>query len=202
MFSGIIEAKGTIKALEFNKDSARLSINAGGLAMDDVKLGDSIAVSGACLTVVDFDAKSFTVDVSEETLKLTTLGDKQQGSDVNLEKALMVSDRLGGHIVTGHVDGVGTVVQREDLDDYVKYTVEAPSQLSRYIAKKGSICVDGISLTVNAVNNNHFELMIIPHTLTVTTLGQTSPNSKVNLEIDVVARYCERLLETTDATSG
>ena len=196
MFSGIIEAKGKISAIEFDKDSARLTIDAGGMSMGDVKLGDSIAVSGACLTVVEFDTSSFRVDVSVETLKLTTLGEKQQQSTVNLEKALMVSDRLGGHIVTGHVDGVGEIVSREMLDDYVKYVVEAPADISRYIAKKGSICVDGISLTVNEVLDNRFELMIIPHTLSMTTLGDTSPGAKVNLEIDVVARYCERLLDT------
>ena len=197
MFSGIIEAKGKISAIEFDKDSARITIEAGGLSMSDVKLGDSIAVSGACLTVVEFNEVSFTVDVSQETLKLTTLGEKQQQSSVNLEKALMVSDRLGGHIVTGHVDGVGEIVNREMLDDYAKYVVRAPKDISRYIAKKGSICVDGISLTVNEVDETCFELMIIPHTLAMTTLGDTSPGTKVNLEIDIVARYCERLLDTT-----
>ena len=197
MFSGIIESKGSIKSIEFEKDSARITINAGDLSMDDVGLGDSICVSGACLTVVEFDDTSFSVDVSQETLRLTTLGDKSEGSEVNLEKALKVSDRLGGHIVTGHVDGIGIVTERDTLDDYVKYIVEAPTELSRYIAKKGSICVDGISLTVNEVSDNRFELMIIPHTLTITTLGQTSVSSKVNLEIDIVARYCERLLDTS-----
>ena len=196
MFSGIIEAKGSIQSIQFNQDAARITINAGGLSMDDVQLGDSIAVSGACLTVIEFDENSFTVDVSQETLKLTTLGDKSETSEVNLEKALLVSDRLGGHIVTGHVDGIGILLQRDTLDDYVKYVIEAPAALSRYIAKKGSICVDGISLTVNAVTGNQFELMIIPHTLAVTTLGQTSVSAKVNLEIDIVARYCERLLES------
>ena len=197
MFSGIIESKGSIKSIEFDQDSARVTINAGGLSMDDVGLGDSICVSGACLTVVSFDETSFSVDVSQETLKLTTLGDKSEGSEVNLEKALKVSDRLGGHIVTGHVDGIGIVVERDTLEDYVKYVVEAPPELSRYIAKKGSVCVDGISLTVNEVSDSRFELMIIPHTLTVTTLGQTSVSSKVNLEIDIVARYCERLLNAS-----
>ena len=197
MFSGIIESKGSIKSIEFEQDSARVTINAGGLSMDDVGLGDSICVSGACLTVVAFDKTSFSVDVSQETLKLTTLGDKSEGSEVNLEKALKVSDRLGGHIVTGHVDGIGIVTERDVLDEYVKYVVEAPAELSRYIAKKGSVCVDGISLTVNEVSENRFELMIIPHTLTVTTLGQTSVSSKVNLEIDIVARYCERLLNAS-----
>ena len=197
MFSGIIESKGSIKLIEFEKDSARITINAGDLSMDDVGLGDSICVSGACLTVVEFDDTSFSVDVSQETLRLTTLGDKSEGSEVNLEKALKVSDRLGGHIVTGHVDGIGIVTERDALDDYVKFIVEAPTELSRYIAKKGSICIDGISLTVNEVSDNRFELMIIPHTLTITTLGQTSVSSKVNLEIDIVARYCERLLDTS-----
>lgn len=195
MFSGIIETTGTISAIEAQGTAARLVIGAKDLSMDDVKLGDSIAVSGACLTVVEFDDTSFAVDVSEETLKLTTLGHLAEGSQVNLEKALKVSDRLGGHIVTGHVDGLGIVANKESREDYVKFTIEAPKILSRYIAKKGSICVDGISLTVNEVEKTHFELMIIPHTLAMTTLGKTSVGDEVNLEIDVVARYCERLLD-------
>ena len=199
MFSGIIEAKGEIQEISLDGDSARITIAAGGLSMDDVTLGDSIACSGVCLTVVDFDQSSFSVDVSSETLKLTTIGQLTSGSAVNLEKALLVSARLGGHIVTGHVDGVGEVVQKEQLSEYVRFVIEAPSSLSKYIAKKGSICVDGISLTVNEVDGNRFELMIIPHTLSVTTLGQTLVGTQVNLEIDVVARYCERLLDTGDA---
>ncbi len=199
MFSGIIEAKGEIQKISLDGDSARITIAAGGLSMDDVTLGDSIACSGACLTVVDFDKSSFSVDVSSETLKLTTIGQLASGSAVNLEKALLVSARLGGHIVTGHVDGVGEVVQKEQLSEYVRFVIEAPSSLSKYIAKKGSVCVDGISLTVNEVDENRFELMIIPHTLSVTTLGQTLVGTQVNLEIDVVARYCERLLDTGDS---
>lgn len=195
MFSGIIEAQGEIRDISLNGDSARIAIAAGELSMDDVTLGDSIACSGACLTVVEFDDTSFSVDVSSETLKLTTIGQLSPGSAVNLEKALLVSARLGGHIVTGHIDGVGEVVEKEELSDYVRFAIEAPLALSKYIAKKGSICVDGISLTVNEVDGNRFELMIIPHTLAVTTLGQTLVGSQVNLEIDVVARYCERLLD-------
>ena len=196
MFSGIIEATGEVKDISLTGDSARLIINARALSMDDVKLGDSIAVAGACLTVTAFDQASFSVDVSQETLKLTTLGHLRPGSTVNLEKALLVSARLGGHIVTGHVDGMGKVLEREQLSDYVRYTVQAPEAISRYIAKKGSICVDGISLTVNEVSENQFELLIIPHTLSATTLGQTLVSDEVNLEIDVVARYCERLLDS------
>ena len=195
MFSGIIEAQGEITDISLDGDSARMTIAAGNLSMDDVQLGDSISCSGACLTVVDFDAKSFSVDVSSETLKLTTLGGLKAGSAVNLEKALLVSARLGGHIVTGHIDGVSKVLEKEQLDEYVRFSVEAPSELSKYIAKKGSVCVDGISLTVNEVKANQFELMIIPHTLSVTTLGDTRVGSQVNLEIDVVARYCDRLLD-------
>lgn len=199
MFSGIIEAQGEIRDISLNGDSARIAIAAGELPMDDVTLGDSIACSGACLTVVEFDDTSFSVDVSSETLKLTTIGQLSPGSAVNLEKALLVSARLGGHIVTGHIDGVGEVVEKEELSDYVRFAIEAPSTLSKYIAKKGSICVDGISLTVNEVDGNRFELMIIPHTLAVTTLGQTLVGSQVNLEIDVVARYCERLLDAEES---
>ena len=195
MFSGIIESMGEIKEISLNGDSARVSIEARDLSMDDVKIGDSIACSGECLTVASFDESSFEVDVSSETLKLTTLGHMKPGSTVNLEKALLVSARLGGHIVTGHVDGVGEVLEQEKLSEYVRFTVRAPAELSRYIAKKGSVCVDGISLTVNEVKGDQFELMIIPHTLSVTTLGQTLVGTEVNLEIDVVARYCERLLD-------
>ena len=193
MFTGIIQALGEVARIDRGADTARLLIGAGKLDLSDVALGDSIAVSGPCLTVVEFDATSFAVDVSTETLERTTLGAKRAGDRVNLEKALRLADRLGGHLVSGHVDGVGSVTDRADLDDYVRFRVDAPRALARYIAEKGSIAVDGVSLTVNAVTDTAFELMIIPHTLKETTLGTLASGHPVNLEIDLVARYLERL---------
>lgn len=195
MFTGIIQALGSVARIDSGRDSARLSIAAGKLDLTDVALGDSIAVSGPCLTVVESSAGEFVVDVSRETLARTTLGKKRAGDVVNLEKALRLSDRLGGHLVSGHVDGVGITVGRETLEDYVRFRIEAPPELGRYIAAKGSIAVDGVSLTVNAVEGNEFDLMIIPHTLKETTLGDLNSGVPVNLEIDLVARYLERLTQ-------
>ncbi|MDA0821522.1 MAG: riboflavin synthase [Proteobacteria bacterium] len=194
MFTGIIEALGTIARIETASSSARISIASKQLDLNDVKLGDSIAVSGPCLTVVEFSSEVFVVDVSSETLAKTTIGKKKIGDSVNLEKAMRLSDRLGGHIVSGHVDGVGSVIERTKLDGYVKFKIQSPIELAKYIAAKGSVCVDGISLTVNAVEGATFELMIIPHTLKETTLGDARPGHEVNLEIDIVARYLEQLL--------
>jgi riboflavin synthase len=179
----------------------RLSIDAGALPLADVKLGDSIAVSGPCLTVTTLQDQVFSVDVSPETLAHTTLGELTVGSAVNLEKAMSLADRLGGHLVSGHVDGVGTVVARETRTDYVYFRLRAPGPLARYIAHKGSICVAGVSLTVNAVAGAEFELLLIPHTLRETTLGELAPGSRVNLEVDLIARYLERLM-SPDANDG
>ncbi|HJP37160.1 MAG TPA: riboflavin synthase [Gammaproteobacteria bacterium] len=199
MFTGIIQAKGTVARIDNGQDSARLSIAAGKLDLGDVKLGDSIAVSGPCLTVIDKSDHEFAVDVSRETLERTTMGSKRTGDPVNLEKALRLSDRLGGHLVSGHVDGVGTTVGLVALEDYVQIRIEAPPELSKYIAAKGSISVDGVSLTVNAVYGVEFDLMIIPHTLKETTLGSLDRDDRINLEIDLVARYLERLVTYSDA---
>ncbi len=193
MFTGIIQSVGEIARIVDEGESARVTIAAGGLPLDDVGLGDSIAVSGPCLTVVEISDGHFTVDVSKETLSRTTLGAARTRTRVNLEKALRLSDRLGGHLVTGHVDGIGEVVERSELRDYVRFRIAAPAALARYIAEKGSICVDGVSLTVNAVAGRAFDLMIIPHTLQETTLGALAVAGRVNLEIDLVARYIERL---------
>jgi len=204
MFTGIVKALGTVARIENGEASARMSIAAGGLDLTDVKLGDSIAVSGPCLTVIAKSGDQFVVDVSSETLARTTLGAKQIGAAVNLEKALRLSDRLGGHLVSGHVDGLGAVIDKAVLEDYVQFRIEAPAALARYIAAKGSISVDGVSLTVNTVDANEFDLMIIPHTLAETTLGDLDPGQNVNLEIDLVARYLERLagyVESNDAES-
>lgn len=200
MFTGIIEAVGELTAITPTGDSMRLRIKANGLELDDVALGDSIAVSGPCLTVVWFDQHSFDVDVSTETLARTSLGQRQAGDSLNLEKALRVDARLGGHLVSGHVDGLGEITAREALEDYVRFRVRVAPALSRYIAEKGSVCVDGVSLTVNAVQQHEFDILTIPHTLSATTLGNLITASVVNIEVDLLARYIERLLqhETTD----
>lgn len=179
----------------------RLGLEAGGLDLSDVALGDSIAVSGPCLTVVSFDEQRFEVDVSSETLARTTLGRRRVGDRVNLEKALRLDSRLGGHLVSGHVDGIGRVVRRETLDDYVRFVIGVPGELARYLAFKGSVCVDGVSLTVNAASADGFEILTIPHTLERTTLGGLGPGAEVNIEVDLIARYIERLL-TSGAGEG
>lgn len=204
MFTGIIQALGKISRIDCGADSARIEIAAGGLDLGDVSLGDSIAVSGPCLTVVEFDKNSFAVDVSTETLERTTLGGKRVGTPVNLEKALRLSDRLGGHLVSGHVDGVGRVIERTEVEAYVRFRIDGPRPLAKYLAEKGSVSVDGVSLTVNAVSGTGFELMIIPHTLQETTLGSLASGDPVNLEIDLVARYLERLAsyDTSPAAAG
>ena len=172
----------------------RLGINAGKLPMTDVNLGDSIAVSGVCLTVIEKTAGGFSVDVSGETLRCTLIGSLTVKDAVNLEKALTLETRLGGHLVSGHVDGLGTLLARNEDSRSVQFRIEAPAQLARYIAMKGSICVDGVSLTVNAVGGAIFELNIVPHTLAETTMHAYQPGRQVNLEVDLVARYLERLL--------
>ena len=194
MFTGIIQAQGSIADLQPRSGDMRLQINSGELDLTDVFLGDSIAVNGVCLTAVELTGNSFFADVSNETLVLTSLGGLKTGSLVNLEKALTLADRLGGHLVSGHVDGVGTVISRSNDGRSVRFVIEAPAILARYIAHKGSICVDGTSLTVNAVDGARFELNIVPHTLKETIMGSYQAGSEVNLEVDLIARYLERLL--------
>ena len=198
MFTGIINAVGKIVRIDSSNDSSRIAITVGKLDLSDVALGDSIAVSGPCLTVIANGKNEFVVDVSSETLARTTLGSKRIGDGVNLEKALRLSDRLGGHLVSGHVDGVGSIVDRVAQDGYVQFRVEAPGDLAKYIATKGSVSIDGVSLTVNDIGTNEFELMIIPHTLNETTLGDLEPGYNVNIEIDLIARYLERLADFSD----
>jgi len=192
MFTGIIAAVGKISRVESAKGGLRLAIEAGKLGLSDVKVGDSIAVNGVCLTVVKRGKKSFSIDVSRETLRCTA-GLEQPG-EVNLEKAVRLSDRLGGHFVLGHVDGVGKVGRFQALGKSRLLRVRAPAALARYIARKGSIAVDGVSLTVNAVRGVEFEVNLIPHTLAVTTLKRLRKGDSVNLEVDPLARYAERLL--------
>ncbi|MFT6330906.1 MAG: riboflavin synthase [Bermanella sp.] len=194
MFTGIIEAKGTIKSLVNHGDDIRLTVETGKLDMSDVALGDSIATNGVCLTVVAFGANYYSVDVSSETIKHTGFADYSNGSAVNLEKAMRADTRFGGHIVSGHVDGVGKVLSVTDHQRYVEIWVRAPDELAKYIAHKGSITVDGVSLTVNEVKGASFMLWLIPHTLQETVMGTYAIGTKVNLEVDVIARYLERLM--------
>ena len=194
MFTGIIQSIGTLTRIERKEGDCRLSIHTGKLPLADVKLGDSIAVSGVCLTVVAFGSDHFVADVSNETLSRTVLGEAKAGSRVNLELALLPTTRLGGHLVSGHVDGVGRVVEKRGDARSVRFVIEVPPPLAKYIAEKGSICVDGISLTVNEVDGARFGINIVPHTLKETTLGETGTGRRVNLEVDILARYLERLL--------
>jgi riboflavin synthase len=194
MFTGIIEAKGTIKSLVNHGDDIRLTVETGKLDMSDVALGDSIATNGVCLTVVEFGEHFYSVDVSSETIKYTGFADYSSGSAVNLEKAMRADTRFGGHIVSGHVDGVGEVLSVTDHQRYVEIWVKAPDELAKYIAHKGSITVDGVSLTVNEVKGAAFMLWLIPHTLQETVMGTYAKGTKVNLEVDVIARYLERLM--------
>ena len=194
MFTGIIESIGSIRALTPRGGDVRVHVATGKLDLGDVKLGDSIAVNGVCLTAVALPGDGFWADVSRETLARTAFIDLKPGSPVNLEKALTPSSRLGGHLVSGHVDGVGEVIARADNARAVQFTIRAPRELAKYIAHKGSITVDGTSLTVNAVNGAEFELTIVPHTLAETIMADYRPGNQVNLEVDLLARYLERLL--------
>lgn len=205
MFTGIIQSVGQVRTLEPRGGDVRLTVATGKLDMDAVVLGDSIAVNGVCLTAVVLEGTSFAADVSRETLSLTTLGDLRIGSPVNLEKALTLATPLGGHLVSGHVDGVGRVLDRRTDARSVRFRIEAPPGLARYIAHKGSICVDGISLTVNGISGCDFDLNTVPHTLEETTMSDYGPGTRVNLEVDLIARYLERLVlgdKAADPDSG
>ena len=193
MFTGIIADVGTIADKQERDGGLRLRIETNRLGMEDVKLGDSIAVNGVCLTAVQIEGKSFSVDVSRETLNCT-VGLEQQGAQVNLEKALRLADRLGGHLVSGHVDGVGEVMDFVNLGESWKLVVHTSHELSKYIAAKGSVTINGVSLTVNRIEGTAFEVNLIPHTLQQTTLKELHVDSKVNLEIDLIARYVERMM--------
>jgi riboflavin synthase len=194
MFTGIIEAVGSISALEPRGGDLRLRVHAGGLDLAAAAVGDSIAVNGCCLTAVEFSAEGFAADVSRESLGLTTLGSLERGGRVNLERALTLSKPLGGHLVTGHVDGIGQVESRADDGRSVRFRIRVPAELGRYLARKGSICVDGVSLTVNEVDGPVFGVNIVPHTLEATLFGAYRAGTRVNLEVDIVARYLERLV--------
>ncbi|MEX0964096.1 MAG: riboflavin synthase [Pseudohongiellaceae bacterium] len=199
MFTGIIEAIGSVAKLEQLGSNWRLAIDSGKLDLGDVALGDSIAVNGCCLTVVELQGQLFSADVSNESMRCTALGEFKSGTRVNLEKAMLASGRLGGHIVSGHVDGVGTLVALAEDGNSVKLNFDAPAEIARYIAAKGSICIDGTSLTVNTVNGNAFSVNVIPHTQAATIIGDYRTGTNVNLEVDLVARYLERLLQGSAA---
>ncbi len=192
MFTGIVAAVGKIVRAAPRGDGLRLRIDAPELGLDDVALGDSIAIQGVCHTVVARDARGFEVDTSRATLDVTT--GLEPGRAVNLEKSLRLADRIGGHLVQGHVDGVGTVVAFEDLGGSHRLEIEAPAALAPFLAPKGSVAVNGVSLTLNAVAGSRFEVNLIPHTLQVTTLKELAPGARVNLEADMLARYVERIL--------
>jgi len=194
MFTGIVQGVGTVRAIEPRGGDVTLVFDTAGVSLADIELGGSIAVGGVCLTATRFDAASFAADVSRETLSLTTLGSWVVGSRVNLEKALLAGQALGGHYVTGHVDGVGELVSRHDDARSVRMEFRVPPELARYVARKGSICIDGVSLTVNGARGDRFDVNLVPHTLEVTTLGGLQAGSRVNLEVDIIARYVERMM--------
>ncbi|WP_440996566.1 riboflavin synthase [Arhodomonas sp. SL1] len=194
MFTGIIQTLGRVARMGAVDGGRRLAIEAAGLGLDTVGIGDSIAVNGCCLTAVRIDGETFEADVSSESLERTTLGALAVDDAVNLEKALTLSTPLGGHLVSGHVDGLGEVAWRRAEGRSERWRFAAPARLARYIAEKGSICIDGVSLTVNAVEGSEFEVNIVPHTAAVTTLGDRAAGDAVNLEVDLIARYLERLM--------
>lgn len=198
MFTGIIKAKGSITAMQKQGGDVRMTVSSDGLPWSDFEIGESISVNGVCLTAVALHDNGFDTDVSVETLDVTALGDLTTGSDVNLEPALGVGERFGGHLVSGHVDCVGSVTSRSADARSIRLTIEIPAEYSRYIAKKGSVCVDGVSLTINEVSGNTFESNIIPHTADTTIIDGYAVGTAVNVEVDMLARYIERLLGKDD----
>ncbi|MEW6981558.1 riboflavin synthase [Colwelliaceae bacterium 6471] len=194
MFTGIIEAVGRIKAIKASSNGARIDIDTASLDMNDVKLGDSIATNGVCLTVISFDKSHFSADVSSETLARTGLGSYGVGQAVNLEKAMLPTTRFGGHMVSGHVDAVVEILAIKNRGNSIDYWLQMPAELAPYIAEKGSITIDGVSLTVNALSDDKFRLTIVPHTTAQTIISQYKTGMRVNIEVDLIARYIERLL--------
>ena len=194
MFTGIVETMGTLVSRTDMGGDSRLVIDTGTLSLANCRTGDSISVSGACLTMLDPLENSFAADVSQETLSLTILGGLREGGNVNLELAMGVHDRMGGHLVTGHVDGLGRLVSRHEDARAERFEFEVPKSLAKYIARKGSVCISGVSLTVNDVDGLRFGVCLIPHTMMITTLGELQPGDEVNIEVDLIARYLERLM--------
>jgi len=202
MFTGIIESTGSITKIEPQNGDWKVTIQTGKLDMSDVQMGDSIAANGVCLTAISFADDHYVADVSAETLKVTTAGEWRVGTPVNLEKALRLQDRLGGHLVSGHVDGVGVVKSISQEGRSWRYEIEAPISIAKYIAHKGSICINGISLTVNQVNECVFDINIVPHTRQETTIKEFEIGTKVNLEVDLLARYLERMMTAPQAENS
>ena len=196
MFSGIIESIGRVKAIDDHDEDKRLSIDTDQVFISDINKGESICVNGVCLTVVDIYEHGFISDISNETLSCTTLSESQVNSKVNLEKALQAGSRLNGHLVSGHVDGIGTIMQRSTDGRSERFVIEIPDSLGRYICKKGSVCINGVSLTVNESDSSSFSVNIIPHTLEATTFGDLVQEDHVNIEVDMIARYLESLYES------
>ena len=194
MFTGIVQGVGRVRSVEPRGGDVTLWFDTGEVSLAGIEIGGSIAVNGACLTAVQLEPHAFAADVSRETLSLTTAGDWTPATWINLERALTAGQALGGHYVTGHVDGVGSVISRHDDARSVRVEFELPAELARYVARKGSICVDGVSLTVNGVDGRRFDVNLVPHTLEMTILGDYRPGTRVNLEVDIIARYLERLV--------
>ncbi|HET8700969.1 MAG TPA: riboflavin synthase [Nitrococcus sp.] len=194
MFTGIVQAVGTVRQMSTYGQDRRLLVEPGALDLSGLRQGDSLAVDGCCLTLVSITASGFTVDVSDETLARTTLGELTAGNPVNLEPALALGSALGGHLVSGHVDGTAEILWRRPAGRCERWRLRSPQRLARYIAEKGSACLAGVSLTVNAVAGAEFEVTLVPHTLEVTTLGARPPGARMNLEVDLIARYLERLM--------
>ena len=194
MFTGIVETMGTLVEKTDVGGDCRLVIDTGSLSLSGCGTGDSISVSGACLTMLEPSEDRFAADVSKETLNLTILGGVDVGQPVNLELAMGVHDRMGGHLVTGHVDGLATLRSRHEDARAERFEFEVPHSLAKYVARKGSVCLDGVSLTVNGVSGSRFDVCLIPHTMEITTLGRLQPGDRVNLEVDLIARYLERLM--------
>ena len=201
MFSGIVEEMGAVKSVDKGLAGARMSILAS-TVLHDLKIGESVSVSGACLTIAGLEDQDFSIDISSETLNRTTLGSVTTGTPVNLERAIRFNDRLGGHLVTGHVDGIGLLRGREQDGNAMHLTIEAPDDILRYCIQKGSITVDGISLTINEVSERSFTVAIIPHTAKVTTIGLKQVGDSVNLETDLIGKYVERLLQASGQLSA
>lgn len=202
MFTGIVTAIGRIRESNRHTGGLRLSVErlsgetgSGDMGFGECRSGDSVSVSGVCLTMLNPDVSGFSADVSAETLEATTLGDRQAGDGVNLELAVRAGDRLGGHLVSGHVDAAVRLLSREPDGDAERFAFELPPGLARYVSRKGSVCLDGVSLTVNAVSSDRFSVCMIPHTLSVTTLGLLAEGERVNLEVDMIARYLEKLVQ-------
>ena len=200
MFTGIIQAKGNIKEIRISNKGAVFALNSNSLELSDVSIGDSIAVNGVCLTITQLDKNSFSADVSQETLNCTTFSQLKKDQNINLEKSLRLNQGIDGHLVSGHVDGVGEVVSLQKEGESTRLKIKVKNDLSKYIAKKGSICINGVSLTVNSVEADIFDVNIVPHTLSVTTLGELIENSRVNIEIDIIARHIEHLINHKSTT--